>query len=718
MTFPLLIVGSVLAALTFENDLSTWLPASTLERQNYTAHEASFGSNEVVLLSWADCKIDNPVLIDVENELTSEKNKQHFSSAASGYSIDLRLHDSLKLSKNQRLKRVSGYWVNPENNLTFIAIKLSETGKRNRSTAFATIYDVLKDAGVGREEVRLVGPSVDLYWIDYEGFWSPLRAVPFISGVVFLVSWLFLRQLTIAVFVNLLGTYMATFSLTLVYLSGIALNSIVWPMPTLVILLTTSTSLHFLAYYREAMQESGDALAAPKIATRNALKATVLCTITTAVGLFSLMASSIGPVFQFGMFGGISVLCSCFAVLFWLPAWLQIFPYTTGQNVAPKSTGSPSVRWKAWAFQCSKWRKLIVISLITILLLLAIQLPGLRTGAANEDIFPAQSKLIQDLNWAKTNLNEMNPTEVTLEFKNADTSNDRDRLRWLLYLQNQLASWDDFSGASSAGIYALKPRKKQRLLNRIEDQARLRRFKSEFVEAGLVSSKTPAGGESWLLSLRGPALGFEETRDLTEEVEAFILKEFSKLQLNYFANEDLAVSTSGLSILNNQLEQQFFRDLILTYGTAFAIMSLLFSVIFRSWKLLATSIIPNLFPAVMVLGGLSAIELKLDVGSLMTASVALGIAVDDTLHFLLWWRKKSSQGLGQKDAIADALQYCGIAMLQTTVVFAIGLSLYAFCGFLPTVRFGLLLSGMMIFAIVGDLLLIPALLSTRLGKSK
>jgi len=717
LTFPLLSIGSILAALTFENDFSTWIPADSTERKNYTDHEEAFGSNDVLLITWDNCTIENPVLIDIESQLLSGASEKYFFSAASGYSIDRHLNDSLKLTESQRLKRLSGYWINPDNDLTFIAVRLSNTGKRNRSAVFSKIYDVLKDAGISRQEVRLVGPSVDLFWIDYEGFWSPLRAVPFISGVVFLMSWIFLRQLKVALFVNLLSTYMSTASLALVYVSGIPLNSIVWPMPTLVILLTTSASLHFLSYYREALLVSGDVSTAPKLATRNALKATLLCTLTTAVGLFSLMTSSIGPVFQFGMFGGISILLSCFAVLFWLPAWLQLFPYTVKANTKPTDLGNSSGGWRWWASNCSNWRRTIVITLLTILVLLSTQLPHLQTGASNENLFSQRSQLIQDQNWAVANLGEVNSTEVRLEFGKADASNDQDRLRWLLYLQNQLKGWDEFSGASSAGVYSFKPEKKRRVLNRIGNKVKLRRLKSELISAGLVSQRTPTGAESWLLSLKGPSLEFEETQQLIAKLQGFVLEEFARAQEQVFANESLSVSTSGLSILNNQLEHRFLGDLIVTYGTAFAIMSLLFSMIFRSWRMLAISIPPNLFPAVIVLGGLAALQFKLDVGSLMTASVALGIAVDDTLHFLLWWRKKSIKGLRSNEAVGDALQYCGVAMLQTTIIFAVGMSLYAFCGFLPTVRFGLLLSGMMLFAIAGDLLLIPALLSTRLGRT-
>ena len=177
----------------------------------------------------------------------------------------------------------------------------------------------------------------------------------------------------------------------------------------------------------------------------------------------------------------------------------------------------------------------------------------------------------------------------------------------------------------------------------------------------------------------------------------YLNAEFAKVQKLHFPDEELSVSASGYSVLTNYLEQRFLRDLALTYLTAFVLMSLLFMAIFRSWRLLAISIVPNLFPAIAVLGGLGLLQFTLDVGSLMTASVALGIAVDDTLHFLLWYRDKSAKGLSSFQATCDALRYCGLAMLQTTVVFGAGLSLYTLCGFLPTVRFGALLSGCLLY---------------------
>jgi len=91
----------------------------------------------------------------------------------------------------------------------------------------------------------------------------------------------------------------------------------------------------------------------------------------------------------------------------------------------------------------------------------------------------------------------------------------------------------------------------------------------------------------------------------------------------------------------------------------------------------------------------------------------LGIAVDDTLHFMLWWKESLAGNATDEIAIERAMRYSGTAMVQTSFILGLSIVLYAFCGFLPTVRFGLLLCGMMLVALIGDLILLPALLATQ-----
>jgi uncharacterized protein len=128
------------------------------------------------------------------------------------------------------------------------------------------------------------------------------------------------------------------------------------------------------------------------------------------------------------------------------------------------------------------------------------------------------------------------------------------------------------------------------------------------------------------------------------------------------------------------------------------------------------SMVPNIFPIVMVFGSLGWLGIKVDIGIMMTASVALGVAVDDTIHFLTWFRRGLKQGLDRASSTLLAYDRCATAMTQTTIIGGLGLAVFATSTFTPTQQFGYLMITMLSTALVGDLLLLPALLASPLGR--
>jgi multidrug efflux pump subunit AcrB len=105
-----------------------------------------------------------------------------------------------------------------------------------------------------------------------------------------------------------------------------------------------------------------------------------------------------------------------------------------------------------------------------------------------------------------------------------------------------------------------------------------------------------------------------------------------------------------------------------------------------------------------------------DIGTMMTASVAMGVAVDDTIHFLTWFRRGIREGMERHDAIRNAYAHVAVAMTQTTLIGGLGLSVFALSTFTPTQRFGTMMLTLLVAALVGDLILLPALLAGPLGK--
>ncbi len=130
----------------------------------------------------------------------------------------------------------------------------------------------------------------------------------------------------------------------------------------------------------------------------------------------------------------------------------------------------------------------------------------------------------------------------------------------------------------------------------------------------------------------------------------------------------------------------------------------------------AISMIPNIFPVVAIFGVMGHMGMLVDIGSMMTASVAMGVAVDDTIHFLTWFRDGLRRGLDRRDAIYVAYKHVAPAMTQTTIIGGLGLSVFALSTFTPTQRFGTLMLSLLAAALVGDLIFLPALLASPLGR--
>ncbi len=135
----------------------------------------------------------------------------------------------------------------------------------------------------------------------------------------------------------------------------------------------------------------------------------------------------------------------------------------------------------------------------------------------------------------------------------------------------------------------------------------------------------------------------------------------------------------------------------------------------RSFSAGTVSMLPNVLPIVMVFGGMGWLKIDVDVGSMMTASIALGVAVDDTIHYLNWFRVELDRLGDRKKAILAAYGHCATPTLQAAVISGLGLSIFAFSTFTPTQRFGCLMLVILWLGAIAELIYFPALLAGPLG---
>ena len=149
---------------------------------------------------------------------------------------------------------------------------------------------------------------------------------------------------------------------------------------------------------------------------------------------------------------------------------------------------------------------------------------------------------------------------------------------------------------------------------------------------------------------------------------------------------------------------------------AFFLIAFVIMVILRSAAGGLLAMLPNLFPVVCVFGFMAWAGVLVDVGTMMTASVALGVAVDDTMHYLTWFSDGINRGNSPKEAAVWAYRRCATAMTQSTLIAGLGLSAFAFSTFVPTQRFGVLMLSILFVALFGDLVFLPSLLTGPVGR--
>lgn len=174
--------------------------------------------------------------------------------------------------------------------------------------------------------------------------------------------------------------------------------------------------------------------------------------------------------------------------------------------------------------------------------------------------------------------------------------------------------------------------------------------------------------------------------------------------------EDSQVHLSGMLVLYNNMLQSLFRSQILTLGVVFLAIMLMFVASFRSLKLAAIAIIPNLVAALQVLGIMGWLNIPLDIMTITIAAIVIGIAVDNTIHYVHRFTAEFGKDRDYWATVGRCHDSIGRAMYYTTVTITLGFAILVLSSFIPTIYFGLLTGFSMLVALLADLTLLPLLL--------
>ena len=190
---------------------------------------------------------------------------------------------------------------------------------------------------------------------------------------------------------------------------------------------------------------------------------------------------------------------------------------------------------------------------------------------------------------------------------------------------------------------------------------------------------------------------------------ANLINEIKNYTDNSFDNLE-EVKINGLLVLYNNMLSSLFSSQIKSLGFVLLAIFIMFIFLFKSIKLSIIGIIPNIFASTFILGLIGLFRIPLDIMTITIAAISIGIAVDNTIHYLYRYRINLKNNLDYKESIKSSHSTVGNAVLTTSIAISLGFLTLCFSNFVPTIIFGLFTSLAMLFAMIGVLITLPSIL--------
>ncbi len=492
----------------------------------------------------------------------------------------------------------------------------------------------------------------------------------------------------------------------LILLAGKPLDIMSVMQPTIFLIVGLSALIHYFTHLIKKLNTGLPKEKAIQDTFRELTFAVALTVLTTSMGFLSLIFTSIPALKAFGLWTGIGILVLFLAILGITPGLLYAFPLSGSiSDQAPKSD-----RFLNGLFQkIIQRRKLIAFSFLLITFVGIGLTSRLQINGYLLDNLPLDHPIQQDFAYFDKQYGGSNPLEIYLE-KGSEARNLMD-LAVLQELEKVEAKLRELFGEGEF----ISPLSLAKTLNQAQNQGNPKAFSlpslgqylrmqryfdqalkqegprilSEDLTTGRISGRAPDLGSLRMGTLRAELLDF-----VRQDIDPNLLK----------------VHWTGTAHLIDRGHESVTRQMAKGLGVAFLIVGLIAGVLFRSWRLSFILLVPNVIPLIWMCGlmWLLGVEFKLTTAILFT--VAFGIAVDDTIHFMSKLKLELAKGKNLHYAIKRTFIEAGKAIILTSIILVAGFGLLIFSQFGVTHFTGLLISFSLIFALLADLFLLPVLL--------
>ncbi len=646
------------------------------------------------------------------------------------------------------------------------------TGNTDKSQGL--MFRSMLECEIPLAAAHLGGPPVDNLAINEEGQRTLVRLAIAAGGLGLILSWWSLRSIRLTLIVFLCGILSTCGATAAIWVTGFHTDAIVLAMPSLIYVLTISGAIHLVNYYRLAVEESGTRSAAAK-AMAMGMKPATLCSLTTAFGLLSLFASDLTPIRRFGIFSALGMGLMLVSLFLLLPAALHKFGIKDGfrrKSVLQASRTKSNKRskhvihltwghrWKtAWVRTMIRHHRMIAAACLVGLVFLSFGLTKTRTSVDLLKLFDDQTRILADYHWLEENLGNLVPLEILVRFDSRKFDDGQskkipgkltilDRAKLVAEVRGKIDARFGSTGRqllstpmSAIAFIPELPRANRgvsgvlhrRLLN-----SKLESGRSALIQSGYLAVDSDTKDEIWRISLRAAAFKDVDfgvlATDIRDTVNPIVANANGRLLDDRLSDrrsdlistvasraaapdEFISVMHTGAIPIVYKAQRALLESLIESTLWSFLTITPLVMWVTRGIGSGVVAMFPNLLPVIAVFGSMGWLGIPVDIGCMMTASIALGVAVDDTIHFLHWYRHCQETAPDRNHAIEAAFVSCCTPTLQAALINGLGLSVFLLSSFVPTRQFGMLMLVILSCGAVAELVLLPAILASPLGKA-
>lgn len=530
-----------------------------------------------------------------------------------------------------------------------------------------------------------------------------------VAGVLvsLIMFWIFRRARGIAIALVSIGLGMLLF-MGLLGATGRPLNAMAALYPVLMIIVGTSDVIHIMSKYIDELRKGKGQQEAIQVTIKEIGLATLLTSITTAIGFATLFTSRVDPIRDFGLNAAAGVIVAYITVIFFTTSLLSYFKADQLMKIGKSIAFWEHSMLRSYRFTLSngnaiKWGALFM------LIICGIGISRITTNYGIIDNLPRGEKITEDFTFFEKELTGFRPMELAVYTQGDYQVNDYAVIREMDKIEGYLRQFPSLQAIGS--ITTLYKSINQAFNNNREDAFVVTENERQFNQYRRLSGQLPKFDPNILVSKDGTKaritsrikdVGADTIKAMGLQIDAWIDKNID--------GDVIKVNRTGTGVIIDKNAEYIRRSLLQGLGIAVLIVSVLMAFLFQNWRILIIALVPNIFPLLLAGALIGYLGIELEAGVSIVFAVIFGIAVDDTIHFLSKYKLALNKGLEREEAIKITFVETGKAIVLTSIILFFGFLVMLFSIHPPSVVVGLLISLTLLSALISDLLLIPVMI--------